>query len=224
MGLDPANKSDRWFPLYVTNGGLFSVDDGEVVHLKRMAVGSWHSVRLAIHPLLNTLDVYVDGEKLANGFKISKTVVNAVWLCRFQFSGGTTTVGFDDIAIYVGKDDAEITKGKARRYDQVLTGDCKITRYESKDSGSIAVTDLTTAYSNNAESAVRGIMMTAGRNTVLIRDEVKLKKKCDVYWFAHYKASDNAVISEDKRSAIISNEDKRVWVGIISEGSETVSV
>ncbi len=219
IGLDPANKSDRWFPLYVTNGGLFSVDDGEVIHLKRMDVGSWHSVRLAIHPLLNTLDVYVDGEKLANGFKISKPVVNAVWLCRFTFSGGATTVGFDDIAIYVGKDDAEITKGKARRYDQVLTGDSKITRYESKDSGSIAVTDLTTAYSNNAESAVRGIMMTAGRNTVLIRDEVKLKKKCDVYWFAHYKASDNAVISEEKRSAIISNEDKRVWVGIISEGN-----
>ncbi|MBQ4528415.1 MAG: discoidin domain-containing protein [Clostridia bacterium] len=223
MGIDPANRADRWFPLYVNSSGIIAFNNDRAVLLKRTVVDEWYSVKLQLHPKTQTMDVYIDGEKVANGFVPTKTFT-AVWLARITFNSATTSVGFDDIAIHVGKGDNEITKATARRYDQEVKGDSKITRFESKDFGSISVSDMTSAYSDNANSAVRGIMLTDNRKTVVIRDEVSLKKKSDVYWFAHYSSAHNMKIADDKKSAILSNGDKSIWIGIISDGDYSFEI
>jgi len=44
------------------------------------------------------------------------------------------------------------------------------------------VVNLTEAYQGFADSAVRGLTMIEGRRAVLVQDEFKMKKPCDVAW------------------------------------------
>ncbi len=58
----------------------------------------------------------------------------------------------------------------------------KIARFESKDSGAFAIVDLSEAYPEQARSVRRGVAMVDNRRAVLVQDEFKLRKRCDVVW------------------------------------------
>ncbi len=59
-----------------------------------------------------------------------------------------------------------------------------ITKFESKDRGTIVLTDLTDAYRVNATKLLRGLQFTDNRRSLVIRDEMTMNNAdSEVYWF-----------------------------------------
>ncbi|MBQ7573262.1 MAG: discoidin domain-containing protein [Clostridia bacterium] len=82
-----------------------------------------------------------------------------------------------------------------------------VTRFESKAKGAISVIDMTNAYSDNAQSVQRGIMLCDDRRNVLMRDEMKLGAETDVYWFMHTDAKIEII---DANTAILTKNGARL--------------
>ncbi|MBO5369245.1 MAG: heparinase II/III family protein, partial [Clostridia bacterium] len=80
----------------------------------------------------------------------------------------------------------------------------RITEFESKPKGGIAVADTSELYSDDALSARRGFFFTDNRQSLVIRDEVFLKKESDVYWFMQTAAD----VSINGNTAILSYDGK----------------
>ena len=99
-------------------------------------------------------------------------------------------------------------------YDQPLDASAKITKFETKPRGAFAVSDLTDAYRGDAASVMRGVMLTDDRGAVIVQDEVSLKSPSEIYWFAHTQA--DIAISEDGKSAILTQSGKRLYAEILS--------
>lgn len=107
-------------------------------------------------------------------------------------------------------------------YDQSLTGAAVIDRHESNRVSSYAITDMSNPYEGKADSVVRGLKLCDNRSTVVVQDEVKNETPVDVWWFMHTRCE--IEISEDGRSAILSENNNRMVVKILSdtEGQFTV--
>ena len=70
-----------------------------------------------------------------------------------------------------------------------FNGNDGVIRRENNNNSSLAIMDLSETYGENALSAKRGIKLGDMRNTLLVRDEIDLKKdNSDFYWFMHTKA------------------------------------
>ena len=108
--------------------------------------------------------------------------------------------------------------------DQVVNSDSPIETFVSRTNGAYAVANMTPAYAKNAASARRGMLMTNNRNTVILQDEVALRTASEVWWFAHINSDKTSVqIADDKKSAILSQNGKRLWVGLVTrEGDDAM--
>lgn len=93
---------------------------------------------------------------------------------------------------------------------------CPVTDFVTKKKGAFAKIDLTSAYKNRAESAVRGFMLTDDRRTAVIRDEIVLKEESTVYWFMHTAAD---ILIEDESTAILTIGKKSVQLKMKAEGA-----
>ena len=98
-------------------------------------------------------------------------------------------------------------------HDQVITADTIINRAESNGSSSIAVADLTNAYSVNADSAVRGMKMVKNRSEIIVQDEVSSTKPMDIWWFMHTEAEIS--INSDGKSAVLETDGNKLLVSIL---------
>ncbi len=106
----------------------------------------------------------------------------------------------------------------SKELDQAEGAECLITEFNSGNEA-FAVTDLTDAYeSSGAESVVRGLKMIKDKECVIIQDEISLKDKGDIYWFAHTKGQID--VANDGRSAVVTVGSEKMWVGIISDGGK----
>lgn len=83
----------------------------------------------------------------------------------------------------------------------------------TKDGTSWSIADLTDFYSDDASSAKRGIMLNKANGSLIVRDEISLKSSSTLYWFMHTNASIS--VSDDGKSAILTQDGRRLWVGII---------
>ncbi len=102
---------------------------------------------------------------------------------------------------------------------QEMTAYCPIIYSESKPKGAIQVIDLTSAYSSDVEKAHRGFMLKDDRRTAVIRDEIELLEKSDVYWFMHTEAEVELV---SKDTAILTKNGKRMQLKFIAENAEAI--
>lgn len=94
-----------------------------------------------------------------------------------------------------------------------------IDKHESKPQGAYAISDITAAYADYAESMKRGIKLDNYRRTVTIQDEVHLKEESDFWWFAHTKA--DIRLSDDKRTAFLTINGKTMLAELVNgEGLE----
>lgn len=100
---------------------------------------------------------------------------------------------------------------------QIQDCDCHITEYVSKPKGGYAITDLTKAY-NGLKSYQRGLMLTNNREMVVVRDEIEASGASDLYMSFSTKA--DIELSEDKKTAILTQNNKKFWVSILSEKGE----
>lgn len=107
--------------------------------------------------------------------------------------------------------------------DQNIFAKAKIEKFEtnSDQTAAMSIIDLSDTYSKDAFSAKRGLALTNNKTDLLVQDEVRNRKPSDYWWFMH--TDSNIDISPDGKSAILSNQGKRLFVQILSdEGQFTV--
>ncbi len=98
--------------------------------------------------------------------------------------------------------------------DQVYTNNSTISKYENNDKFGYAICDMSDAYPG--KGVVRGIKLCRGTKTVIVRDKIKCEPENEIYWAAHTRA--NIELSADKKSAVLKQNEKQLWVGIDGEG------
>ena len=216
---NPAEANRIWY--YNSQSGQNGWDGYEMLKSGENPVefkyGEWYDISLRMDVANGTYDLCINGttveDLLMPRGEIRNFMFNFNWF-------GDVDVYFDDMTVRVTPDDPEGTV--ARGDDQVLFSDCVIERYESKPYGSLAITDMKNAYEPWVTSAQRGVMLTNNRSAFIVRDEVTLKTKSDVYWFSHYEYQNTtgayvtAEVSSDGKSAIMTDRSgNRMWVGII---------
>ncbi len=82
-----------------------------------------------------------------------------------------------------------------------------IERTGQSEKSSFVIIDATEAYQSKASSAKRGMMLTDSRRSLIVRDEMTLKAKSDVYWFLHTKADVRII---DNNTAILMQDGKQL--------------
>ena len=109
----------------------------------------------------------------------------------------------------------------AERADQAQDAFAEILEYTSKPDKAYAILDMT---QTNClyEDAKRGLMLDKGNDAVIIQDDFKASEAAEFWWFMHTQA--NISLSADGKTAILSKNDKRIWVSIISSGNETFQI
>ncbi len=103
-----------------------------------------------------------------------------------------------------------------------INGRAKLISYDFQPQGVIAKTDMTSLYGNKVTSAKRGFFFTDNRTSLVVRDEVSLKKDSDLYWLMYIDSNmeyvgNNTVILTDKRYS-----SKKLKVEFLSSEDETV--
>lgn len=83
-------------------------------------------------------------------------------------------------------------------------------RHESKEKGSLMVYDLSDVYGEWADEYIRGFYLGDDRNTLTIRDELKLKSESDIVW--NMITTSDITISSDGKTAYLSQNGKRLNV------------
>ena len=227
-------KTCRAFPIQFTTDGNIQYMDGDSSYttLQTYDKGTWYDISLKLDIENQTYDLYINGEAAKTGLKLPTlkgVALTNVQAINYQIaSSGTETssVLIDNLSVVnVASGGAATIPTGTRGNDQDREPKCVITRFDSKEKGALAITDMLNAYSSWASSAERGVMLTDNRGAFVVRDEITLKsEKADIYWFAHTLLENAIEVSQDGKSAIITDpKGNRMWVGILSdEGTFTV--
>ncbi|MBE0535581.1 MAG: heparinase II/III family protein [Phycisphaerae bacterium] len=77
----------------------------------------------------------------------------------------------------------------------------------------LAVVNLTEAYKDHSERSMRGVTMVEGRRAVLVQDEFKLGKTCDVTWGM---TTDARITTDGGQSAVLQIGDKKLIARILA--------
>lgn len=105
---------------------------------------------------------------------------------------------------------------------QIYESTALIDKHESKPQGAYAISDMTTAYADQAIKMRRGIKLDNYRRMVTVQDEVRLVDTSDFWWFAHTEAE--IEISEDGKSAYLTKDGKTLLAEIINGEGAAFSV
>lgn len=101
--------------------------------------------------------------------------------------------------------------------DQNVFARAKIEKFEtnSNQTAALSIIDLSETYNKDAFSAKRGLFLANNKTELLVQDEVRNRKPSDYWWFMH---TDSAIeISADRKSAVLGNQGKRLYVQLLSE-------
>ena len=109
-------------------------------------------------------------------------------------------------------------------YAMKKRGDVYISNFWSEQNLSYAVAKMTDAYNEEegVESFLRGIKFDKKNGYITIQDEIKFSDSADMYWFAHTDA--DISVSEDKKSATLTKNDKTLTAYIANGDAATFSV
>ena len=99
-------------------------------------------------------------------------------------------------------------------YGQSIPAFNPVTFFNSTKSEGRAIIDMTKAYQTQANSAKRGYALTDNRSRIVIQDELDLKKKSEVSWFMHTRAT--IEVSADGKTAILTQQGKRMKASLVS--------
>lgn len=105
---------------------------------------------------------------------------------------------------------------------QSLKGATKIDKFESGEGCAYSVSDLTSAYEDQAKSVKRGVKLTNNRSMVIVQDEFNLNAPSEVYWFMHTKC--DIEVAEDGKSAIVKGATRDMHVYLLEDVNGTFTV
>ncbi len=98
-------------------------------------------------------------------------------------------------------------------YGQDTEARADLLRFESGARNAFAVIDMSKVYHQYANSAKRGYMLAQDRHSIIIRDEIDIKGKEDVYWFMHTRADIEIV---NPYTAILTMDNKKICAQLVS--------
>ena len=88
----------------------------------------------------------------------------------------------------------------------------------SEENGAYITLDLTDHYRiRGIENYVRGYKLTDGRRAYTVRDEIKLSKESEMYWFMH---TNGHIVIEDNNNALIFQDGKVLKVQLLTNAKE----
>ena len=186
------------------------------VYICEYRPGKWVNISIDINMEKQNFTLYVDDWKYIENEPLPKELSNISFI-RFPLYRRATTYYIDDFSIMVHHDNKNIISSTVNLEQQNPNAYCKIDRFESSPKSAFAISDISSAYYNWVESSVRGVMLSHNKEVFTVRDEVKLKRKTDVYWFAHISADTKVTIGTDTKSALLEKNGMKMWVGIISD-------
>ena len=93
------------------------------------------------------------------------------------------------------------THNEVPTYGQYATGSGVITKTFENEYGSYVILDNKPAYGRAVDTALRGMLVTNDRKTVVIQDEITFSYISDFYWIAH--TAQNIELSEDSKTAYL---------------------
>lgn len=98
----------------------------------------------------------------------------------------------------------------------------KIDRFESGESSSFAVTDLSDVYKAHAKDVKRGIKLTNNRKSIIVQDELDLNSPSEVKWFMHTPCE--IEIAPDGKSARVKGDYRDMLVYLLDDIDASFSV
>lgn len=104
--------------------------------------------------------------------------------------------------------------------DQKVGAVARIQKMHGGSSGGWAILDMSGAYADDADSAVRMIAEYNDRTKFMVQDEVVMPEKCDVWWLMQTKA--DIEISEDGKSAVLTLRGKHLLCQLQSSDKNAV--
>ena len=96
--------------------------------------------------------------------------------------------------------------------DQLKTGRAPITRFAARAEAAQVELDMTSAYSNHAQSVRRTFDLVDRRSAVVVTDRVRAEPAADLWWFAHTEAK--VEVADDGRSATLRHKGKQLAVTV----------
>lgn len=105
--------------------------------------------------------------------------------------------------------------------DQDLTAFAKITHFETKPEQTVAMVDLSEAYTGRARRVQRTLSMIR-RSQFVVTDRVEADSPADVWWFMHTEA--DVVLDADETSATLYQRGKRLAMEIVAPASARFTV
>ena len=106
-------------------------------------------------------------------------------------------------------------------YGQLLGGTGYMTEYKSGETASYCIIDNREVYGDDkVESARRGMLLTNGRRTLVIKDEVVFRQPESAFTTAHFESDKiTAEISTDARHCTLTHKDgQRIYVTLLGDG------
>jgi len=102
---------------------------------------------------------------------------------------------------------------------QVLNSKGIMTKVHSGDDCSYAVIDNLDVYRDvNPKKVLRAMILTNGRKTTAIADELEFSAPETAYWFAHFNADKiEAVISEDRRTCVMKQDGAEITIRLLTD-------
>ncbi|MFD2117555.1 Ig-like domain-containing protein [Paenibacillus yanchengensis] len=93
---------------------------------------------------------------------------------------------------------------------------------KTSDNNAFAITDMSAAYAPHGVHATRGVALINERREFVVRDEVKLKKASELYWFMHTAAEIDIV--NNGQTAILTDGDKRLVAKLVNSSAAQFTV
>ena len=132
-----------------------------------------------------------------------------------------TDLGREDYSVTV-EDDYQLYRNRAEGHNTLVinpsvgydqTRDCvsKIVDFKSGENAALSVIDLTPAY-KDAVDMKRGFFFDRERQSILLQDEITLKKESDIWWFVHTGAA--VTLSGDRKTATLNIGGKKLYARI----------
>lgn len=107
--------------------------------------------------------------------------------------------------------------------DQPIDVTAEIKTFQANGEKGMAVVDMQPIYGSYTSNAQRGMRLDKQSGALMVQDELQFRDGSgnNLYWFMHTKAQID--LMQDKKSAILSQNGKRVWIEIL-DGTNTFEV
>ena len=114
-----------------------------------------------------------------------------------------------------GTGSQKLDNAQGTNFDQSYAADAEVLAFNSGKTSAFAIVNMAKAYPDALNGSTRGMLVTNNRSTVIIQDEISLRKSSKVLWMAHMANGAKYEISADKKTAIVTVDGRSIVCSIV---------